>query len=160
MQNFVNLGLVRWGQCPDGWRTSLLSPFGKLISQKEWEDEGWKDSDLQFEQQDLTRQRAIKRDYIKYFEGFGDYFLVFHMNEPHPPLGNGLYFEPLIEPILRRENLTCFIDDFLAEKSQTFVFHLGRECFVSFGHDMSVLIYHKADLPDTSGLDVLKLVEV
>ena len=82
------------------------------------------------------------------------------MNEPHPPLGNGLYFEPLIEPILRRENLTCFIDDFLAEKSQTFVFHLGRECFVSFGHDMSVLIYHKADLPDTSGLDVLKLVEV
>jgi hypothetical protein len=160
VKNCINIGQVQWGQLPDGWRTSLLSPFGKVISREEWKDEGWTNSDLDFEQHSLAKQQAIKDDFEKYFSEFGEYFLVMHMVEPHPPLDNKDYFEPLVEPVFRKENLTCFIEGFLKGKTQTFVFHLGRECFVSFGFDMSVSIYHKDCLPEVSGLEVLKLVEV
>lgn len=158
--SLVNLGQIQWGPLPDGWRRSLLSPYGKVISNKEWVDEGWTNADLNFEQQEPARKAAIKSDFQRYFEEFGEYFIVMHMSEPHPPLDDKTLFEPLVEPIFRKENLTCFIDEFLSEESQPFVFHLGRECFVSFGFDMSVSIYHKAKLPRVSELEVLKLVEV
>lgn len=160
MEDYINIGQIQRGELPDGWRTSLLSPFGKVISQEEWEDEGWTDADLDFEQQSLAKQKAIRGDFQKYFEEFGECFLVMHMGEPHPPSDNRNYFEPLMEPIFRKENLTCFIENFLSERSQPFVFHLGRECFVLFGFDMSIIIYHKDHLPEITGLEVLKLAEV
>lgn len=162
MESLVNIGHIQHGKAPDGWRSSLLSPYGKRISEQDWEDEGWTDADLDFSQQSQARQNAIKMDFEAFFEAFGAPFIVLWMVEPlcvTDATEND--YEPLMDPVFRQDNLTCFIDGFLSgTDDRAFVFHLGHECFVSFGHDMSVLIYHKADLPQIEGLKVLKLSEL
>ncbi|NIY78375.1 hypothetical protein HCZ23_02685 [Celeribacter sp. HF31] len=160
MDTFVNAGHIQNGKLPNGWRASLLSPFGKVISREEWNSEAWTEADLDFEQQSPERQRAIKSDFETFFENFGPFFLVMDMCEPHPPLDDGSYFEPLIEPVFRQETLACLVEGFLAGTSRAFVFHLGRECFVAFDYDMSVRIYHKDHLPVIGGLEILTLVEI
>ena len=171
MENLINIGQIQWGDASDCWRTSLLSPYGKVISEEEWDSEGWSNADLDFEQQSVARQHAIRRDVEDYFEEFGEFFIALYMSEPYPSLENKTYFEPLMEPVFRKENLTCFVDSFLTGKSQRYVdgsptgtsqvsvFHLGRECFVNFCFDMSVLIRHRVDLPHID-LKVLKLTEI
>lgn len=103
MDRFVNLGQIQSGRLPDGWRKSLLSPFGKVISEEEWDMEGWTDSDLKFNQQTPERQQAIKADFVQFFEELGDDFIVLEMAEPLPTSEDQEYFEPLMEPFVRQE---------------------------------------------------------
>ena len=115
---------------------------------------------MDFSKQSLDQQKILRKDFKMYFEAFGELYLEFSVIEPHPPVEDDDLYEILMNPIFRKGNLACFIDDFLEGNTQTSVFHLGQECFVHFGFDMSVFIYHKNNLPTVAGLELLKVSKI
>lgn len=155
----INLGDLQFGKINE-WERSILSPFGKIISEEEWRTEGWNNSDLRFKNQPTQRQKDIIKDLESFFDDFGKGFFVLSAQEPYPSIENSPLYEPLFIPRFFNETLTCLIHFFIAGHQSPSIFHTTRRCFLHIGFDMTIYFLHKDPLVINTKMNVLKFNKI
>ena len=141
-ENWVNLGKILNGIRPNGWRKYYLSAHPKILSRQEADLSEMYFSEIVSEE----KKENIAKGFNQFFKWFGKGYICLSANSEQPTVITSDFYEVLVSSKTNNGDLTPLIAGFLDETNLLQVLHFGRNCYVLFCYDMTVILITPNDL--------------